>query len=796
MATLATGEIARMYALGGIARGGATRGGYVSSAVFITIGGVQVGTIRDSPSGTSRHFGTLVDSLSISDTLNETPNTATFRIAGWVPPQGAEVVMTMGSVNRIARLFAGFALTVRQLYVGDDPRNVQAEVRAVDYTWQLGFTHVTGRYTNQPASAIAADLVTRYAAVNGFTGKAIAANLPVVDDITYTEEDLPAALTRLCDRVGAYWSVDYHRDVHLFINETLNGDPVALTPSHPSLADVEREGDRTQVLTRVFVEGRGTRITAPVGVGETAIPVEAVDMFEAAADVFLKVSFQGSDGGAQYLDFSGVVAATGGALVGSGAMPSAAPTLALATAGSIEVGAHGYAVSFVTAAGESLPGPTATIAPGTITPPPSPYNVVAQPTGSGTAQSSFTIGDTVYFWATYVAGDGSPGNPYRETNTSGSSSQGALVVSNNDNLNPTASAPFGFTVTGSSNPSVTYIRIYVQSVQRGNTTLHQQVTNYTGQPVHITTAGGGYGTAGTAPPSANGTGQRGVALTGIPIGAAAVTARKIYRTAANGSALKLLTTIANNTASTYSDTASDATLGAAPPASDTSGLAQPTGQVPAGSTSLVVASTGAFRALGGWAVIGNGDQTIRYSGISGGALTGIPATGLGSITAAIGFNSTVTPSPMLTGIPASGTGSIQRALTPGDELYFVVFQDAGDATAALKAAVGGNGVREQWVQDRRLSAAEARARAAATLATHPLDQWTLTYRCRDLRTASGKTITVNLPAPTNISGTFRAQQVTIGNFRVRPNQYPTFTVSASSQRFSFADWLRILKTET
>jgi hypothetical protein len=34
MATLTPGEKARMYALGKIMRGGASRGGYVSSAVF------------------------------------------------------------------------------------------------------------------------------------------------------------------------------------------------------------------------------------------------------------------------------------------------------------------------------------------------------------------------------------------------------------------------------------------------------------------------------------------------------------------------------------------------------------------------------------------------------------------------------------------------------------------------------------------------------------------------------------------------------------------------------------------
>jgi hypothetical protein len=108
----------------------------------------------------------------------------------------------------------------------------------------------------------------------------------------------------------------------------------------------------------------------------------------------------------------------------------------------------------------------------------------------------------------------------------------------------------------------------------------------------------------------------------------------------------------------------------------------------------------------------------------------------------------------------------------------------------------GPGVREEWVQDRRLSITEARARAQATLAMRPMEEVTVTYVCRDLRTASGKTITVNLPGPTNVWGTFKIQSVTINNFRPHPTQYPTYTVTASSRRFNFEDWLRRMETST
>lgn len=60
-----------------------------------------------------------------------------------------------------------------------------------------------------------------------------------------------------------------------------------------------------------------------------------------------------------------------------------------------------------------------------------------------------------------------------------------------------------------------------------------------------------------------------VELTAIPTGGALVTSRKIYRTVAGGSTYLLLATIANNTATTYTDNIADASLGAGAPSTNT-----------------------------------------------------------------------------------------------------------------------------------------------------------------------------------------------------------------------------------
>ncbi|MXS81572.1 head-tail connector protein [Nitrosomonas oligotropha] len=62
-----------------------------------------------------------------------------------------------------------------------------------------------------------------------------------------------------------------------------------------------------------------------------------------------------------------------------------------------------------------------------------------------------------------------------------------------------------------------------------------------------------------------------IELSGIPLGGSLVTARKIYRTTANGSAYLLLATIANNTATTYTDNIADINLGASVPSTNATG---------------------------------------------------------------------------------------------------------------------------------------------------------------------------------------------------------------------------------
>jgi len=182
---------------------------------------------------------------------------------------------------------------------------------------------------------------------------------------------------------------------------------------------------------------------------------------------------------------------------------------------------------------------------------------------------------------------------------------------------------------------------------------------------------------GADAPTVN-TAAAGQITTSAPLGPTTTTARRFYMSLAGGGARKLALTIANNTDITGTITASDATLAAAgaEPSTDTSGLSQPSGQVVAGATSILVAGLGGvngFQSTGGWAIIGNGQHAIRYAGITAGALSGIPASGAGSIPATIPYNSQITAAPALmlgsrilhyhSTIPAYAAGTTLRRVT-------------------------------------------------------------------------------------------------------------------------------------
>ena len=962
-----------------------------SSALFLSVAGVQRATDRIDTNGKVLH-----GSLTVVDILNETPNTCTFQAIGFAPLVGQRVLISLGGITNPSRLFAGTVLSVDQSYAGT-PDNAVYQVRCADDTWKLGQVKVTTRYTNQSATDIATDLIDTYAP--DFDSSTIEAALPTVDEITFTNEDLATCLTRLAKRIGGYWKPNEFEEIYFF---TTNPDdnPTNLTDANPPLGAGQMftvNRDISQMITRVTGEGGGSAALADVAVGETILPVQSVEYFNALGGQFVS--------GPQRCDYTGVAAGGGGGLVGPGAAPTSAPAAALASGSGVETGAHSYAVTYVTGAGESIAGPSVVATTGaipkpsaaptagsptvgsgvttgthyyavtfvnaagetdgsavsaTVSPGPITTGVLADPASAPTKTVSATTGNLIYGSRTHAvtfyngagetiasptvastvtqitdsggwgvgtptAGgsvdDGTHNYAYTYVSASGETGQintGQATPGSGNNTVP-------LTLAGISDARATHIRVYRSAV--GGGTLYRVATvaasaspqayddtasdasisgnptipgsdtastgsidlasiptgpsGTTGRKIYRTVSSGAQlklvatianntattysdniadGSLGANVPTSNTTGTatdynvvpltaiptgnatvtsrklyrtaaggsqlkllatianntattysdtiadgslganipvsntataNQVSLTAIPIGGSGVTSRKVYRTVAAGSQLKLLTTVADNTTTTYTDSTADASLGANVPTSDTSGLSQPAGQVIPGATSIVMTGLDTMPTAG-WAVIGNGAQVVRYTGKSSTALTGVPASGIGAVTASVAYNSTATSAPQLTGIPASSTGSILFAVTKGDPVNLFITENDNAAQAVLAAAIGsGDGIVEEHIQDRRLIETEIRARAVAVLELRALIDTAIGYQVRgDRNTKSGTTIDVDLTA-FGVNDTFKIQKVTITNFQ--PALDPVYDVEASTSRFAFEDLLRIAR---
>lgn len=745
------------YALAGVMRAGASRANWTTAQPFVSIDGVQYATNRATDSER-----VMAETLTIVEAHDATPNTATFRVKGFQPSTGQEVIITLGSQNNLDRRFAGVVLSEGLGYVGT-AANDETEVSCIDYTWHLTRQKVSGRHTSTSATTIALAIMD---GISGFTTNNVEAGLPTLDEFTYTNVTRIEALTRLAKRIGGYVKVDYLKDVHLRITDSSDTNPTTLVDSpNDSHTDVKIALDLSQVVTRALVEGGGVPALTTIAPGETIIPVGDTSWFNRNGGTLAC--------GQQRLTYTGLQDGTGGAIVGPSAQPSAALTAAAATGPGIDAGDHYWAYTFATGAGESLPSPVSgTLTMRTVSAPPAPDSATSLGFGVGPSAGvsvSYTLTSSV---------DAARAN---ET------AQGASRFTTGDDHT------VGVRWTFTSDMVGCYLHLYRSDNGGGANLMHSE------GPVVAAQIGlqSGYSDTATGVAGAGSISTGAVigqaSLTGIAIGPSGTTSRKIYRTAAGGSQLKLQSTIANNTATTLTDSTADSGLGANVPAVDTSGLSTTSGTVNSGSTSLLLAGSSDFSAGGGWAVVGQ--QYIRYTGISGNTLTGIPATGAGAIEASISYGSTATVVPCLTGIPASGDGAVIYTITPNTDaqvnLLVVVDDAAAQATVAAMIGGGDDGVIEEYLQDGTISETEATARAVALLALRSQIATTVSFTTRDLNARGGRTQAVNITAPVTVNDSFRIQHVTLSNFW--PALWPTATVEASAERFSFEDLLRLAR---
>jgi hypothetical protein len=502
---------APQYFLFGAFRFGATRFGAHSAQTFVTIGGVD------------RTTQVTVSTLTITEALNEQPDTLTVETYGFTPAKGEEVLIQLGSRNNGSYEFSGRILRP-EAFCFQTPAKSFLTVHAIDDTWLLKTDKIFKRYVGQSATAILIDLVA-IAAPPGVSTAGVQLNLPTIAEITFTGTDLPDAIAAVMTSVGGYWYLQRWlttKILHAFVGDEPGlTQPRALTAVHPTLTDLRQDDDLGPQFTRVLIKGQGSSVTAPVPSGASSMSVDDVSMLPASGAAIV------AGQRITYTDRSSLG-------------PAFAPSAAVALLPGRLAGTYAYCVGFLDDAGrETARG----FQSGTLTVPvvSPPGGLNYQTTGSGQLFAG------LYYWViTFAAGS----------------------------YETAPSPPFGINLGGpnlsvwltgfpSSLPAGCTIRLYRTQVNGSDYFL---VTELAFTPASGWIDGKADSLLG-APMPVGGFIGRQVTLSNFPTsGDARVKGRRLYRTEAGGFVFKKLTDIGDAfTTTSYADNTPDAQLGAAAP---------------------------------------------------------------------------------------------------------------------------------------------------------------------------------------------------------------------------------------
>lgn len=708
--------------------------------------------------GTARRGQFDDDTWSVQENVGDQPDTATINLFGFTPTEGMSIDIACGSLSN-GVFFSGQIVNIDRTIVRLNEGRPVYRCRAVGWQFLFDRRVVTQKWLSADGKTILSDIITGY--TSGFTLHPLTLPLGTLDSFSATDEAPTSVVARLMKRLGGTFVIEADKTVRAWIGMTTPYvDPVTVLNAqglqgNRLVRDVRYTRDLEKVKTRAIVEGGGSSLAVAAAVGDVRLRVDDLVWYSATGGT-VRVDND-------LLTYTGTQAGGTGAIVGSGNAPTGTPTPARAYAGAaMTAGAYKYAATYVTAAGETLPGPLINFTAGQ-TPPATPQ-AAAQDAGVG--GGAMTPGAT-YKWKLAVL-------YYSGGEVFGPESVGYVVNANSWKV-------YIDPALITADPKVNSVNIYR--------------TKANGATFYAETSGsGGWVTVGQVADAALG-GAAGASITAfdaaylstVPVSASAsVTQRKIYRTAVNGSQLKLLTTIANNTATTFYDNVADAALGANAPTSDTSGLTD-NRQVPAGSTSLTVSDTTPFDAAGGWVAVGS--LPVKYTGISGSDLTGVPASGDGSLSSTVRYGTQVLRYAELTGIPASGAGSIAHTLPQGTDVNIRITRNDTAAQAAVAALEGGDGIHELVVKDNRLNEASCILRGDAELLVAKDVLVQLAAVSSDPNARAGRMFTVNV-AEWGINVSLRIQSAEVRH--ETGYAWPQRRLTTTSQRRSLYDVLRAL----
>jgi hypothetical protein len=493
----------------GVMRLGASRLNTYQPWVKVLIDGVD-------RTASNQVLNTSEAQITVTLAQGQEPSVATFRVKGFAPAMWQQVLIYVGDTDAAHCLFRGQVLAVDAVVDGA-PTSVSYDVSCIDRTPLLDRRRVLRQYGTQSATAIVLDIMSRY--TTGFTTDHVDVALPDIDEITFKNDHVSDALTRVAERIGAYWWIDAGDDLHF----TTSQEETAGTITSGSLEgvrtarDLAKSEDYSQVVTRVWSRGGGATAVEEVSPGSAIIKVEDVSWYAASGGLV--------ESGPQRLTYTGF---------GQPAAPVAAPSGTPGVVAGNLRGGYVYAVTYAREGGETTPGPESSVITAGATGPSAAG--LAMVMGSGGAIPTGTV---VRYKVAFVTGSGlgSVGlasGPF--TVSGGGNSIGVGGVSG-----PIPTGPAGTTARylyRSDNNSPYGL---IQVIPDNTTTGAVDGNNVLGQP-----------------PIETGTP---VTVTSIPTGPAGTTARGLYRRSTTATLSKRVVQLNDNVTTTYVDDVADEHLG-------------------------------------------------------------------------------------------------------------------------------------------------------------------------------------------------------------------------------------------
>lgn len=205
--------------------------------------------------GTDHTNKVLLDSLTITDQLNQSVDTASFtvqRIASigktYKPELGQEVIIEDGGT----RIFGGQIIDWTENV--ESTMEITYNVKCKDYTHLLDGKLVVEKYENMSINAIISNIVATYAPA-GFTTTNV--NCPIIaKTVVFNRVSFSSAMEKLSRLTGYQWRVDYYKNIYFFERNSISA-PFALEDDTDTYIfnSLTLSNDLSQLRNRVYIRG-------------------------------------------------------------------------------------------------------------------------------------------------------------------------------------------------------------------------------------------------------------------------------------------------------------------------------------------------------------------------------------------------------------------------------------------------------------------------------------------------------------------------------------------------------------